>query len=215
VSSGQLWDERHRTTSVDELSWFQPVPVTSVALIDRLGVERHEPVIDVGGGASTLAGALLERGFTDVTVLDISAHALRIAAEGLVDTQRVSWVVADIRSWQPSRTWQLWHDRAVFHFLTTDHERDAYLRALANGLPPRGALIVATFAPDGPERCSGLPLQRYNAESLVSAISSRVPLDVVTTLKDVHVTPRGDAQPFTWVAARRRALRTATATRPG
>jgi SAM-dependent methyltransferase len=205
MSSRQLWDERHRTTPVDELSWFEPVPITSLGLIDRLGIDGCDAVIDVGGGASALAGALVERGFTDVTVLDISEQALEVAAGRLPDAKRVTWIIADIRAWQPNRRWQLWHDRAVFHFLTATHDRDAYLRALAEGLAPRGALIVGTFAPDGPERCSGLPLQRYDAETLVRVISARVPLEVVATLKDVHVTPRGDAQPFTWVAARRRA----------
>src|SRR5690349_21769499 len=147
MSSGPLWDERHRSTPVDQLSWFQPVPVTSLALIDRLGVDRQAPVIDVGGGASTLAGALLDRRFSDVTVLDISARALAVARERLANAKSVRWIVADVRTWRPCRTWQLWHDRAVFHFLTEAHDREAYLRAMAEGLALGGALIVATFGP--------------------------------------------------------------------
>jgi SAM-dependent methyltransferase len=204
VTAREHWDERYRLTPPEELSWFEPVPRTSLALIDQLGVDRCEAVIDVGGGASTLARALVERRFTDVTVLDISAHALDVAAARLPDADSVNWIVADLRSWRPDRSWQLWHDRAVLHFLTSACDRAAYLRALAEGLTPGGGLIIATFAPVGPDRCSGLPVQRYDADALVGVISAYVPLDVVTTFEDVHVTPKADPQPFTWVAARRR-----------
>jgi len=201
----QHWDDRHRSTPVEELSWFQPTPATSLELFDSLGVDSSDAVIDVGGGVSMLAAALVERGFGDVTVLDVSKEALDAAAERLPAPSRVSWVVADVRTWRPPRAWRVWHDRAVFHFLTTTEDRDAYLRTMSQALAAGGALVIGTFAPDGSDHCSGLPTQRYDANTLLETISTQLDVESVTATQEVHVTPNGAAQSFTWIAGRRRA----------
>jgi SAM-dependent methyltransferase len=204
VTARRLWDRRHREVPVEELSWFQSIPVASLSLLDRLAVRREDGVIDVGGGVSPLAGALLDRGFGDITVLDVSKEALDAAAGRLPAAAGVCWIVADVTTWRPSRTWDVWHDRAVFHFLTAAEARAAYLRALSEALAERGGLVIGTFAPDGPDHCSGLPTERYDADSLVHTIRSAMPVDAVDAMREVHVTPNGVEQPYTWVACRRR-----------
>ncbi len=148
------------------MSWYQPEPAMSLALIDRLRVPKGAPVVDVGGGASLLVDRLVARGYTDLTVLDVSSTALEIARRRLGDTAPVRWLHEDLLSWQPERRYALWHDRAVFHFLTDAAERAKYLSIVRQTLGDSGALIIATFASDGPERCSGLPVARYDAEGL-------------------------------------------------
>lgn len=198
----RFWDERYRSTPGCDLSWYQPVTTTSLALIEALGVGTYEGVVDVGGGASTLVDGLHARGYTDLTVLDVSAAALSVARARLPGAP-VRWIATDVTAWTPDRRWALWHDRAAFHLLTTPRYREGYLAALDAALAPGAALIVATFAPDGPDRCSGLPVERYDADRLVSTIASRVPVDVVAERRELHSTPRGDTQAFTWIAGRR------------
>jgi trans-aconitate methyltransferase len=189
---------------VEALSWFEPTATMSLGFLDALGVGPADSVIDVGGGVSPLAGDLLDRGFRDVTVLDVSQAALDRAARRLPCPNRVRWVAADVRTWRPDRTWKVWHDRATFHFLTTDGDRDAYLDTLSCALAPGGSLVMATFAPDGPERCSGLPVQRYDAETLLATLSSRLVVELVTEARHVRLTPTGAQQSFTWIGCRRR-----------
>jgi SAM-dependent methyltransferase len=203
VTIRQLWDDRHHNTPVEELSWFQTTPATSLELIDQLGIDRHEPVIDVGGGISTLAGTLVERGYVDVTVLDVSQEALTQAAARQPATSPISFVRADVRTWEPSRSWRLWHDRAVFHFLTEPDDRTAYLRAMGGAVESGGAIIIGTFAPNGPDHCSGLPVQRYDAEALLDVVASQIALEPVMSRHDWHITPNGVEQAFTWIACRR------------
>jgi trans-aconitate methyltransferase len=191
VTVRQLWDDRHRASSVEALSWFQRTPVMSLELIELLGVDRRDGVIDVGGGVSTLAGELLCRGFEDVTVLDVSREALAWAAARLPGSDAVSWLEADVRTWRPARTWRLWHDRAVLHFLTAAEDRHAYLRAMGQAVAPGGGIIIGAFAPDGPDHCSGLPTERYDAAALLDTIGSHVPVDPVASKSEVNVTPDG------------------------
>jgi hypothetical protein len=117
----------------------------------------------------------------------------------------VQWVAADMRTWRPDRTWKVWHDRATFHFLTTDDDRGAYLETMSRALAPGGGLVMATFGPDGPDRCSGLPVEGYDAPTLLATISSHLDVELVTEARHVHSTPTGAEQPFTWIACRRRA----------
>ena len=139
--------------------------------------------------------------FTDLTVLDVSPAALDIARRRLDHPDRVTWLPADILTWTPTRRWDLWHDRAVFHFLTDPADRATYLRRLAEALAPAGAFIVGTFADDGPDHCSGLPVSRYNAQELGDTIIASIPgARINTTCHEVHATPSGTAQPFTWIA---------------
>jgi SAM-dependent methyltransferase len=182
------------------VSWYQPEPAMSLALIDHLSVPVGAPVIDIGGGASLLVDRLLARGHTDLAVLDVSSTALEIARRRLGDTTPVRWLREDILSWQPDRRYALWHDRAVFHFLTHAAERARYLTTMRQALGESGALIIATFASDGPERCSGLPVARYDATDLEQLLDG---FTVSESSREEHVTPGGTIQPFTWIAASR------------
>ena len=194
------WDAAYKTRGVTELSWFQTEPAVSLALIELPGVARDAAVIDIGGGASSLVDHLVEQGFNDLSVLDISETALDVARQRLEPSAQVSWLHQDLLSWRPSRRFELWHDRAVFHFLVSDEDRHAYLDTLRAAIAPGGALILATFAEDGPEYCSGLPVARYSAIDLGSVLGEGFAL--VETRREVHITPGGATQPFTWVAAR-------------
>ncbi len=147
------WDAAYETRGVTEVSWFQTEPVVSLELIETLGVRREAAVVDIGAGASSLVYYLVERGFTDLSVLDISETALRAARQRLGTRTPVSWLHEDALLWRPDRRFDLWHDRAVFHFLVVEEDRDAYLNTLRAGMAPGGALIMGTFAEDGPEYC--------------------------------------------------------------
>lgn len=196
------WDNRHRSTSTEELSWYQSKPTVSLELIDVLEVTPDNAIIDIGGGVSKLVDGLLERGHRDVTVLDVSNEALRTAA-ARISTAAVRWEVADVLTWRPDRQWQLWHDRATFHFLTDAADRASYLDTLSEALAPGGALIIATFSPNGPEQCSGLPVHRYEAEMLLAMLRTRIDVKHVTHLRELHQTPNGTTQELTWLACRR------------
>jgi SAM-dependent methyltransferase len=196
----QLWDRRYSGAGATGVSWYQPEPAMSLALIDRLGVPKAAPVIDIGGGTSFLVDRLLARGYTDLAVLDVSSTALEIARRRLDDAGRVRWLQEDLMTWQPERRHTLSHDRAVFHFLTNAAERAKYLTIMRQALGDSGALIIATFASDGPERYSGLPVARYDAIDLERLL---VGFTVVESSREEHVTPGGAVQPFTWIAATR------------
>ena len=164
------WQGVYTTKASDAVSWFQPSPEPSLRMMDALGIKAPASLIDIGGGASTLVDELVARGFK-VTVLDIAEAALAVSQERLGETAKaVEWRVADITTWRPDRVYQIWHDRAVFHFLTDARDRARYIAALKAGLAPGGAAIFATFAEDGPERCSGLPVMRYSADALATEL---------------------------------------------
>ncbi|HEY4929916.1 MAG TPA: class I SAM-dependent methyltransferase [Acidimicrobiales bacterium] len=195
------WEAVYESNSPDTVSWYQSEPTVSLEFIAALGVDPSAAVIDVGGGASVLVDRLLTRGFTDVSVLDISEAALRTSRDRVGDNAaEVHWIVGDLLAWEPSRRYDLWHDRAVLHFLLgrdVDTYRDTLERAVATG----GSVVLATFAPDGPEWCSGLPVTRYGTETLTDVLGDR--FEVVEHRREVHRTPGRTEQPFTWIAARR------------
>jgi SAM-dependent methyltransferase len=200
-SRGPYWDDRYEQIGADQVSWYQARPTISLELIDQLRIDPSTSVIDVGGGSSTLVDELLVRGFDDVTVLDVSDAALDVARARLFDRRGVTWLHTDVLSWTPGRQWRLWHDRAVFHFLTEPADRHAYLQQLAKGLAAGGAFIIATFAPDGPVQCSGLPVSRYDADGLADVITTAVAGATILSSRDEdHTTPAGATQPFTWIA---------------
>lgn len=195
------WDEVWSHRAVDEVSWFRAEPATSVRLVDAAGLVTGSAVVDVGGGASTLPGRLLDRGL-DVTVLDVSSVALDVARRVLGErAEAVHWVVADVTTWHPSRRYDLWHDRAVFHFLVEPTDQDRYVAAAADAVAPGGALVLATFAPDGPSTCSGLPVARYDADDLAARFAPAFVREA--SEREVHRTPAGGDQAFTWVVLRR------------
>ena len=191
----QHWDEVYAQKAEDAVSWFQRSPDISVSLIGSAGLAKTDPILDMGGGASRLVDRLLTEGHLNVTVLDIAAAALQKSRARLGKAaEHVHWLTADITQWQPERRYSLWHDRAVFHFLTEPADRLAYRRALKAGLAPGGIAIIASFAPDGPERCSGLPVQRYSSESLAKELGFAFRL--TDSRAEDHVTPAGKLQRF-------------------
>jgi hypothetical protein len=168
-------------------------------LIEAMQIPRDAAVIDIGGGASTLVDQLWQRGFRDLTVLDISASALD-EVRSRPGASSVRRLHEDVLEWQPDRRYDLWHDRAVFHFLVDETDRRSYLRTLQSALNVSGAVILGTFAPDGPAVCSGLPVIRYSAEDLLSLLGDT--FEPLANRREIHVTPREVCQPFTWVAGR-------------
>lgn len=196
------WDAVYEQKQADEVSWFQPDPSVSLELIISAGITPAEPLIDVGGGTSVLADRLVERGFADLTVLDLAEPALAVARERLgADDRGIHWIATDLLAWTPPRRYRLWHDRAVFHFLTDLADRERYRRVLDAALAEDGHVVVGTFAADGPEQCSGLPTARYGAEELAAQFPG---LRVVEQRREEHHTPWDSVQPFTWLLLGRR-----------
>lgn len=197
------WERVHRGKGPGERSWFQPRPDTSLALIEQTGCGPGARVIDVGGGTSHLVDELLERGFEDVTVLDVSPAALDEARQRLgTRAAAVRWIDADITGASLPGRFDVWHDRAVFHFLTAHDERAAYVRLLEQSLAPGGHAIIATFAEDGPTRCSGLPVVRYSPASLGAELGEG--FELVDTRRELHRTPAGKPQSFVYCLFRSR-----------
>jgi SAM-dependent methyltransferase len=202
VSGAAHWDRVHADRRDTDTSWYEPLPRQSLAMLDQLGVGPDQSAIDVGAGTSRLVDALLARGHADVTALDLSAAALQRSMQRLGRrATEVSWVVADVVTWQPTRRFDVWHDRAVFHFFTDPAQQAGYARALRSAVPVGAAVVVAAFADDGPIHCSGLPVARYNPNSLAAALG--VHLDVIAAHRVEHQTPWETVQPFTWIAGRR------------
>lgn len=194
------WDDRYSASSPDGVSWFQERPAVSLELIAAAGPHRTASLIDVGGGAARLVEYLLADGWSDITVLDVSDVALDEARARVGPNPRVQWIEQDLLAWHPSRRYDVWHDRAVFHFLVNEGERQKYREVMSEALAPNATIIVGTFAIDGPRQCSGLPVARYDAEALVSALGTT--FEVLATKNEEHVTPHGNTQPFTWVELR-------------
>ncbi len=196
------WDAAYQRTSSDRLSWYEDTPAVSLALIDACSLKPRASAVDVGGGASKLASALLERGFGAVTVVDLSQAALSAAQDAIgPGADRIDWVCADITGWIPGERFDLWHDRAVFHFLTDPLDRDRYIAVVNQSVAPGGFVVLATFAPDGPERCSGLPVQRYSADDLAALFAPGFVMR--EQISHTHVTPSGVSQRFTYVRLQR------------
>lgn len=200
------WDERYRSTTPVERSWTQDVPAESLDYVDEIGLTWSDPVIDVGGGASRFVDALVDRGFVDLTVLDLASSAIDEACARVADAHPdvpITWVCADVTTWEPTRTYRLWHDRAVFHFLVERAAREAYLDRLTRATAPGSWVILATFAPDGPPTCSGLPVARYDERELTEVLGPH--FELARHDHRIHTTPWGATQPFTWALFRRRA----------
>jgi SAM-dependent methyltransferase len=190
------WERAYATKPIDRLGWFEPHLRTSLSWIKQLGLAADASVIDVGGGASTLVEDLLQGGFRSITVLDLSAQALSQAKARLGDNaERVTWVEGDITSVDlPARYFALWHDRAVFHFLTAPEQQRKYRDNLLKALKPGGHLIIATFALEAPPTCSELPVQRYSVEQLENTLGTEFSL--MRHQKELHVTPGGVEQMY-------------------
>jgi SAM-dependent methyltransferase len=198
------WEAVYTTTKDEaDVSWFQDSPVPSLELIEQTRPSKDAAIIDVGGGASRLADGLLERGFRRVTVLDISAAALDLAALRLGRrASEVQWIVDDVTAWEPAQRFDIWHDRAAFHFLVEAADRAAYIARLKQALVPGGYAIIGSFAADGPETCSGLPVHRYDAAGLARELGEDFAL--VDSRPHDHATPWNAQQRFQFSMFRRR-----------
>ena len=203
MQSRDHWEKVYTTKATDAVSWFQPHADFSVGLIKATGAGRDAAIIDVGGGASTLVDDLLADGYTDLSVLDLSAAALAAARSRLgARASAVRWIEADItRADLPAHSFDVWHDRAVFHFLTAPKDRAAYVQAVFDSVKPGGHVIVATFAEDGPNQCSGLPVMRYRADELHAEFGESFAL--LSHEKEAHHTPSGIVQQFVYCYCRR------------
>jgi ubiquinone/menaquinone biosynthesis C-methylase UbiE len=197
------WEAVYAKTPVDAVSWFQLHADQSVGLIQDTGLPKSAALIDIGGGASMLVDDLLAQGYTDLSVLDLSGAALASAQQRLgTEAQRVRWLVGDITEIElPAQSYDLWHDRAVFHFLTTSEQRQAYVRAVLRAVKPGGHVIVATFAEDGPTQCSGLPVVRYSPDGLHAEFG--VPFTLLRHEEEEHRTPGGGIQKFIYCYCRK------------
>lgn len=192
------WDRIYASKSAGEVGWYRPHLEMSLELIRRAGAGKASAVIDIGGGLSALAGDLLEEGFEDVTVLDVSGEALRKCGQSLGERGRsIRWIEGDVTkvALEPLR-YDLWHDRAVFHFLTYAGDRRAYAQAAERALRPGGHLVIATFSPTGPPKCSGLDVVRYDPESLRREFGERFSL--VHAARERHITPSGAGQDYVY-----------------
>src|SRR5450759_1246660 len=196
------WEKVYTTKAPDAVSWYRPHLEISLALIERAADARSSSIMDVGGGESTLIDDLLLRGFKDITVLDVSHTAIDLTKSRLGSAaQQVRWLVADITEIElEPRAYSVWHDRAVFHFLTAPEQRVAYVRQVARSVKPGGHIIVSTFGPEGPTKCSGLEVMRYDAESLHRQFGARFRL--VESSQELHHTPTGTVQQFLYCHCR-------------
>jgi SAM-dependent methyltransferase len=198
------WETIYRTKDVHEVSWFQSEARRSLDLITRICPDRSATIIDVGAGASVLVDNLLDAGYRDLSVLDLSDAALEISRDRLgADSARVKWMRADVlRAELDEGAYAVWHDRAVFHFLTDPVDRQAYVDQVRRAVRPGGHVLVATFAEDGPDHCSGLPVVRYSAEGLHSEFGTDFRL--IRSEHEDHHTPGGAEQSFLYCLCRRK-----------
>jgi SAM-dependent methyltransferase len=197
------WQQVYSTRQTDNLGWYKPHLTTSMSWIKALNLAPEDPVIDVGGGVSTLVDDLLELDYQSVSVLDISDHAISAARQRLAKkAAMVTWLVGDITSIDlPTNYYKLWHDRAVFHFLTEQEQQQKYRHNLLKSLKPGGYLVIGTFAPEAPAICSGLPVQRYSPEQLVKALGEE--LELMRHHKELHITPGGVEQMYIYCQFRK------------
>lgn len=203
MNSKEHWEKVYRENPADDVSWFQPHPALSLQLIAATGVRKQDGIIDVGGGASVLVDCLLDEGFEQLAVLDISAAALSCARQRLgARAGKVMWLEDDVTSFAPPQRFAVWHDRAVFHFLTAAADRPTYVRTLERTVPPGGHVIIATFALDGPPKCSGLEIVRYDSTGIRAEIGAG--FEFCSQVDETHVTPWQTQQKFSYFVFRRK-----------
>jgi SAM-dependent methyltransferase len=189
------WEQVWRTKAPEQVSWYQPEPTASLELIEAAGIAKDAGIIDVGGGASVLVDRLLDRGYTGLAVLDIAGGAMLASRERLgARASSVEWHEADVTSFEPPRRYGLWHDRAVFHFLTETADRHAYVATLRKSLKPGGTVVIAAFAPDGPPKCSGLDVMRHDESSIGTELGAGFRLEEAR--RETHRTPWQAEQRF-------------------
>jgi len=198
VSAQTHWDNAYSSKGVNDRSWSESSESDALSELEFANLSIEDAIIDVGGGASTFVKSLVKTGYVNVTVLDISQTAIAEAQSMLGDAREaVKWVVADIMQWRPSKTYAFWNDRAVFHFLVNEQDQQAYVGNVLRATHSGSHIVIATFSPDGPESCSGLPVKRWSQEDLANLFADSC--KVVRSGERSHVTPWGSTQSFTWV----------------
>jgi ubiquinone/menaquinone biosynthesis C-methylase UbiE len=202
MDASRYWDDIYRTRSPQEVSWYEPVPETSLIRIRAALTHGARSLVDIGGGASRLVDHLVRMRLSRIAVLDVAETSLDVAKQRLGDLRdRVEWILADVTKVHDIGRFGIWHDRAVFHFLTDPADRASYVALCERTVMPGGIAIVATFAQDGPETCSGLPVHRYAAEELAKQCGPR--FELIDSERHIHTTPRGAQQPFLYSSFRR------------
>lgn len=187
------WENVYETKNPDEVSWTQKIPQTSLDLIEEASKDKSSKIIDIGGGDSNLTDFLLEKGFENISVLDISAKALKKAKERLgAQAGNINWIVTNITEFEPPTTYDIWHDRAAFHFLTTEEEIKKYVEIVKNAVSD--TLIIGTFSVNGPQKCSGLPIVQYDEDRLKAIFSEN--FELVKSFTEDHITPFNTVQNF-------------------
>lgn len=195
------WDQAYAGGDAGR-SWTEARPLSSVQAIDAVALKLDVPIIDVGGGSSRLAAELLAAGYHDLTVLDVSQAALRLSQDRMGhDAERVTWIAEDLLEWEPDRRYAVWHDRAVLHFFTEEEDRRRYAALVTAAVQPGGHAVIAAFAPEGPERCSGLPVRRSSAVEMAELLAEH--FTMLSASGEVHTTPSGVEQRFIRVTLRR------------
>ena len=198
----EYWESIYQTKEPNEVSWYQEKPETSLNLISETGIEKNAKIIDVGAGASKLADNLLALGFRNITALDVSLNALNESKKKLGDrANNVKWIVSDLREFETNERYDLWHDRAVLHFLTEEEDIKRYIELVRTYLKPKGYVIVSTFSVNGPKRCSGLDVRQYSEDSMKTLFTG---FEHIKSFEEEHLTPWGSSQIFIWGVFRKR-----------
>lgn len=199
----QHWENVYQTRQLTEVSWYEPIPDTSLSIIKLFKLPKDAAIIDIGGGDSLLADYLLMLGYTNITVLDISANAIERAKERLSErAAHVTWIIKDIIDFNPDKKYDLWHDRATFHFLIIKEEQDKYLDMVHRHLTADGYMVLSTFSEEGPEKCSGLPVQQYTENSLPDLFARY--FEKIRCFTKIHITPLHTIQSFVFCSFRNR-----------
>jgi len=196
------WEKIYETKALKDVSWFQPVPETSLDFFKEFNVPKNAKIIDVGGGDSLLVDFLLDLGYTDITVLDISAAALERAKKRLGDRAAlVKWIEADATQFTPTTTYDFWHDRAAFHFLTGDEEITRYINTVQQYLSPHGVFVLGTFSEQGPKKCSGIEIKQYSEDEMTDRLKKF--FEKVKCIRVEHKTPSETIQNFVFCSFRK------------
>lgn len=197
------WEKIYTDKSLPEVSWYQPIPRTSLELLKTLDISPTDAIIDIGGGDSFLADNLLEQGYGDLTVLDISEKAIERAKTRLgKDSGRINWIVSDVTAFRPKKKYDCWHDRAAFHFLTDEDLINSYVNTAHTSLSNNGKLIIGTFSTSGPKKCSGLPIRQYNEERMHRVFGDK--FEMIDAINVTHTTPSDTAQDFLFCTFRKK-----------
>lgn len=196
------WENIYKTKQLNEVGWFQPVPTTSIEFLNQFKIPLTAKIIDIGGGDSFFVDHLLDLGYQDITVLDISETAIQRAKERLgKSAEKVKWIIADAADFKPNEKYDFWHDRAAFHFLTKDSEVERYVDTVQQGMNPGGILIIGTFSTDGPKKCSGIEIKQYSEASMVERLKKF--FDKVRCFTIDHKTPSGGIQNYIFCSFRK------------